>query len=49
MTQSKGNLHPDNKMDWPMRGEIGKKYCMLVGIPIIPARREEKQTVEQVD
>ena len=42
-TQSEGDLILSDKMDWPMREE--EVHCTLVVIPIIPARRKEKQTV----
>ena len=48
-TQSEGDLNLNYKIDWPMREEIEKRKkkhtACWVGIPIIPARREKKQTV----
>ena len=44
-TQSEGDLNLNDKMDWPMREEMGKIKKHKVGIPIIPARTEKKQTV----
>ena len=46
-TQS-GDLNLNYKINWPMREEIQKRKkhtACWVEIPIIPARREEKQTV----
>ena len=47
-TQS-GDLNLNYKINWPMREEIQKRKkkhtACWVGIPIIPARREKKQTV----
>ena len=48
-TQSEGDVNLNYKIDWPMREEIEKRKkkhtACWVGIPIIPARREKKQTV----